>query len=124
MLPGHITLPGLDPTLAVVGRWCIENNNNLLVNRIVLLFKKFLYDNRSNCPRPWQRVEPGLRWFKPGQLCTNVKPGQPLVNQGSEAIKPPLDDNVRFRPNAQSTRTRSILSQPRQEAEDICALVA
>ena len=30
--------------------------------------------------RQGQRVEPGLRWFKPGQRCTNVKLGQPLLN--------------------------------------------
>ena len=36
------------------------------------------------CSRPGQRVESGLRWFKPGQRCTNVKPGQPPVNQGSQ----------------------------------------
>ena len=51
------------------------------------------------CSRPGQRVEPGQR-------CTNVKPGQPLLNQGSEAIKLPLNDKVSFRPNAGSTRTR------------------
>ena len=51
MLHGHITLPDLDPTLAVVGKWCIENNNNLVINHIVLIFKKFLYDNRSNHSR-------------------------------------------------------------------------
>ena len=51
MLHGHITLPDLDPTLAVVGKWCIENNNNLIVNHIVLIFKKFLYDNRSSHSR-------------------------------------------------------------------------
>ena len=48
MLQGHITLPDPEPTLAVVGKWCIENNNNLI---IVLIFKKFLYDNRSNHSR-------------------------------------------------------------------------
>ena len=40
----------------------------------------------------------GLRWFQPGQRCTNVKPGQRLLNQDSEAIKPPLDDDLRFQP--------------------------
>ena len=48
MLHGHITLPDLEATLAVVGKWCIENNNNLIINHNVLIFKKFLYDNRSN----------------------------------------------------------------------------
>ena len=51
MLHGHITLPDLDSTLTVVGEWCIENNNNLIVNHIALIFKKFLYDNRSNHSR-------------------------------------------------------------------------
>ena len=37
LLHGHITLPDLDPTLAVVGKWCIENNNNLIINHIVLI---------------------------------------------------------------------------------------
>ena len=48
VLHGHITLPDPEPTLAVVGKWFIENNNNLIINHIVLIFKKFLYDNRSN----------------------------------------------------------------------------
>ena len=61
MLHGHSTLLDLDPTLAVVvkwctennnnlivSKWCIENNNNLIVNHIVLILKKFLNDNRSN----------------------------------------------------------------------------
>ena len=47
----HITLPDLDPTLAVAGKWCIENNNNLIVKHIVLIFKKFLHNNRSNHAR-------------------------------------------------------------------------
>ena len=51
MLHGHITLPDLDQTLAVVGEWCIENNNYLIINHIVLIFKKFLHDNRSNHSR-------------------------------------------------------------------------
>ena len=46
MLHGHITLPDLEPTLAVVGKWCIENNNNLIVDHIDLIFKKFLNNNR------------------------------------------------------------------------------
>ena len=50
MLHRHIRLPDLEPTLAVVGKWFIENNN-LIINHIVLIFKKFLYDNRSNHSR-------------------------------------------------------------------------
>ena len=60
----------------------------------------FYIEEKWYCSRPGQRVEPGLR-------CKNVKPGQPPVNQGSEAIKPHLDDNVCFQHNAGSTRTRS-----------------
>ena len=51
MLHGHITLPDLDTTLAVVSKWCIENNNNLIANHIFLIFKKFLHDNRINRSR-------------------------------------------------------------------------
>ena len=51
MLHGHITLPDLEPTQAIVGKWCIEINNNLIVNHIVPIFKKFLYDDRSNHSR-------------------------------------------------------------------------
>ena len=51
MLHKHITLADLDPTPAVVGKWCIENNNNLIVNHINLIFKKFYHDNRSNHSR-------------------------------------------------------------------------
>ena len=50
MLHGHITLPDLELTLTVVGKWCIEYND-LIINHIVLIFKKFLYDNRSNHSR-------------------------------------------------------------------------
>ena len=53
MLHWNITLPDLEPTLAVVRKWCIENNNNLIINHIVLIFKKFLHDNRSNHSRMW-----------------------------------------------------------------------
>ena len=48
MLHGHITLPELDPTPTPVGKWSIEKNNNLIVNHIVHIFKKFLYNNGSN----------------------------------------------------------------------------
>ena len=51
---------------------------------------------------------PSIYRVKPGERCTNVKLGQPLLDQGSESIKPPLDDNVHFRPNAGSAQTRSI----------------
>ena len=36
-----LTLPPLDPIISIVGRWDIDNPNNVLVNHIVLLFKGF-----------------------------------------------------------------------------------
>ena len=51
MLQWHIKLPDLDPTLALVGKSCIENDNNLIVKHVVLTFKKFLHDNGSNHSR-------------------------------------------------------------------------
>ena len=44
-----LTLPPLDPIIS--GKWDIDNPYNVLVNHIVLLFKKFLYQNRSNSQR-------------------------------------------------------------------------
>ena len=46
-----LTLPALDPLISIVGRWNINNPDNVLVNQIVLLFKKFLYQNKSNQQR-------------------------------------------------------------------------
>ena len=46
-----LTLPALDPLISIVSRWDINNPNNALVNHIVLLFKKFLYQNKSNPQR-------------------------------------------------------------------------
>ena len=43
-----LTLSALDPLISIVGKWDIDNPNNILVNHIVLLFKKFLYQNKSN----------------------------------------------------------------------------
>ena len=65
----------------------------------ILKLKMVVYSSRTR-----RQVEPVLRWFKLPQRCTNVKLGQPLLNQGSGAIKPPLDDNMHFRPN--QTRSR------------------
>ena len=41
MLHGHITLPDLDPTLAVIDKLCIENNNNLIVDQMFLFSRNF-----------------------------------------------------------------------------------
>ena len=46
-----LTLPPLDPLISIVGRWDTDNPNNVLVNHIALLFKKFLYRNKSNPQR-------------------------------------------------------------------------
>ena len=46
-----LALPLLDPIISIVDRWDIDNLNNVLVNHIVLLFKKFLYQNKSNPQR-------------------------------------------------------------------------
>ena len=46
-----LTRPALDPLISIVGRWDINNPDNVLVNHIVLLFKKFLYQNKSNPQR-------------------------------------------------------------------------
>ena len=43
-----LTLPPLDPSISIVGKWDTDNANNVLVNHMVLLFKKFLYQNQSN----------------------------------------------------------------------------
>ena len=32
---------------AIIGKWDAEHNNNLLVNHVTLLFKRFLYINRT-----------------------------------------------------------------------------
>ena len=46
-----LTLPALDPLISIVGRRDIDNPNNVLVNHIVLLFRKFLCQNKSNLQR-------------------------------------------------------------------------
>ena len=46
-----LTLPPLDPLISIITRWDIGNPNNVLVNHIVLLFKKFLYQNKSKPQR-------------------------------------------------------------------------
>ena len=43
-----LSLPMLEPELALLGKWNINKNEKVLINHIVLLFKKFIFDNRSN----------------------------------------------------------------------------
>ena len=49
----------------------------------------------------------GCAGLNQGSAAQMLTAGQPLLKQGSEAIKPPLEDNVRFRLKAQLTGTRS-----------------
>ena len=45
---GFLLLPKLKPELALLGKWNLNKNEKVLINRIVLLFKRFIFDNRSN----------------------------------------------------------------------------
>ena len=43
----HISLPILRPITAILGEWNKLEENNVLINHILLLFKKFLYHRRN-----------------------------------------------------------------------------
>ena len=45
---GFLSLPKLEPELAILGKWNLNTKGNVLINHIVLLFKRFIFDNRSN----------------------------------------------------------------------------
>ena len=45
---GFLSLPKLEPELAVLGKWNLDKNEKVLINHIVLLFKRFVFDYRSN----------------------------------------------------------------------------
>ena len=45
---GYLILPASEPSIVILGVWNIKNENNLLVNHVVLLFKYFIYKNRTN----------------------------------------------------------------------------
>ena len=45
---GFLSLPTLEPEVAILGKWNLKTKENVLINHIVLLFKRFIFDNRSN----------------------------------------------------------------------------
>ena len=45
---GYLVLPALVPRIVILGVWNTKNENNVLVNHVVLLFKYFIYKNRTN----------------------------------------------------------------------------
>ena len=47
---GFLSLPKFEPELAILGKWNLNTNEKVfaLINHIVLLFKRFSFDNRSN----------------------------------------------------------------------------
>ena len=45
---GFLSLPKLEPELALLGKWNLNKNEKVLINHIVLLFKRFIFDNRGN----------------------------------------------------------------------------
>ena len=45
---GYLVLPALEPSIVILGVRNTRNENNVLVNHVVLLFKYFIYKNRTN----------------------------------------------------------------------------
>ena len=45
---GFLSLPKLEPELALLGKWNLNKNEKVLIKHIVLLFKRFIFDTRSN----------------------------------------------------------------------------
>ena len=45
---GFLSLPKLEPELAILGKWNLDTKEKVLINHIVLLFKRFIFDDRSN----------------------------------------------------------------------------
>ena len=45
---GYLVLPALEPSIVILVVWNTENENNVLVDHVVLLFKYFVYKNRTN----------------------------------------------------------------------------
>ena len=45
---GFLSLPKLELELAILGKWNLNTKEKVLINHIVLLFKRFIFDNRIN----------------------------------------------------------------------------
>ena len=45
---GYLVLPALEPSIVKSRGWNTKNENNVLVNHVVLLFKYFIYKKRTN----------------------------------------------------------------------------
>ena len=46
-LQGVLRLPSLEPVAAMLGSWDLENETNVLLNHLMLLFKYFIYRFRN-----------------------------------------------------------------------------
>ena len=44
---GYLILPGLEPSIVILGDWNTKNEINVLVDHLILLFKYFIYKNRT-----------------------------------------------------------------------------
>ena len=47
----NLDLPQLNPTIVFFGESNIQGNDNVLLNHILLLFKKFIYDKKNHPAR-------------------------------------------------------------------------
>ena len=47
----NLDLPQLNPTIVFLGESNIQGNDNVLLNHILLLFKKFIYDKKNHPAR-------------------------------------------------------------------------
>ena len=45
---GYVILAAFEASIVILGVWNTENENNVLVNHVVLLFKYFIYINRTS----------------------------------------------------------------------------
>ena len=50
-LSPQFSLPELTPTLSILGNWNNKSTHNIILNHITILFKKLIYDNRTQLLR-------------------------------------------------------------------------